>query len=422
MESKQKTLANHHNPGFLARNRWLVWSVGIILAVIILASFMSKDDTVPIRAAKVERGTIRSLISTNGKVEPVENFESHAPIGTTVKRVLIREGEHVKKGQLLVVLNDAEARDQAARALAQVRASQADISALQTGGTQEEVLTAHSELTKAQSARDQAQRNLDALKKLQQNAAASSGEVIAAQNEVARYDSDVKLLQQKLKDRYSKPEVAKVEAQQEQAKTALAAAQDILSQLNVRAPVDGVVYSLPVKQGVYVNPGEMILQEADLSRILVRAFVDEPDVGRLSKGDPVEVTWAGLSGRVWSSAISNIPSTVRLRGTRTVGETTCIVENPDYHLLPNVNVDVTIVTAEDHDVLTVPREAIRQNEGRPYVLLVLNNALVRRDVQTSISNLTQVEISKGLDAQAVVALASVNSKPLKQGLPVKVVP
>lgn len=383
---------------------------------------MSKDETVPIRAAKVERGTIRSLISTNGKVEPVQNFESHAPIGTTVKRVLVHEGEHVKRGQLLVQLNDAEARDQAARAMAQVRGSQADISALQTGGTQEEVLTAQSELVKAQTARDQAQRNLDALKKLQQNGAASSGEVIAAQNELAREDSDVKLLQQKLKDRYSKPEVARVQAQQEQAKAAYAAAQDVLSQLNVRAPVDGVVYSLPVKQGVYVNPGDMILQEADLARVLVRAFVDEPDVGRLSTGDPVEVTWAGLGGRVWSSAISNIPSTVRLRGTRTVGETTCILENPDYRLLPNINVDITIVTAEDHDVLTVPREAIRQNDSKPYVFQVVNDSLVRRDVQTSISNLTEVEISKGLDSQAVVALASVNSKPLKQGLPVKVVP
>jgi HlyD family secretion protein len=406
----------------MARNRWLVWSVGIILAVIILASFMSKDDTVPIRAAKVQRGTIRSLISTNGKVEPVENFEAHAPIGTVVKRVLIHEGEHVKKGQLLVVLNDAEARDQSARAMAQVRGSQADISALQTGGTQEEVLTAQSELSKAQTGRDQAQRNLDALKKLQQSGAASSGEVIAAQNELARYDSDVKLLQQKLKDRYSKPEVAKVEAQQDQAKAAYAAAQDILSRLNVRAPVDGVVYWLPVKQGVYVNPGDLILQEADLSRVLVRAFVDEPDVGRLSNGDPVEVTWDGLPGRLWSSAIRNIPSTVRLRGTRTVGETTCIVENPDYRLLPNTNVGITIVTAEDHDVLTVPREAIRQNDSKPYVFEVVKDSLVRRDVQTSISNLTEVEVSKGLNAQALVALASVNSKPLKQGLSVKVVP
>src|SRR5581483_1926766 len=119
----------------------------------------------------------------------------------------------------------------------------------------------------------------DALKKLQQSGAASSGEVTAAQNEVARYDTDVKLLQQKLQDRYSKPEVARVEAQQEQAKTAYAAAQDILSQLNVRAPVDGVVYSLPVKQGLYVNPGDLILQEADLSRVLVRAFVGAPEQG-----------------------------------------------------------------------------------------------------------------------------------------------
>jgi HlyD family secretion protein len=64
---------------------------------------------------------------------------------------------------------------------------------------------------------------------------------------------------------------------------AYAAAEDNLRQLNVRAPFDGVVYSLPVHQGAYVNPGDLVLQEADLSKVLVRAYVDEPDVGRLAR-------------------------------------------------------------------------------------------------------------------------------------------
>src|SRR5690348_269443 len=162
--------------GFLARNRWLVWTLGIVAAVILLAAFMSmRSDVVPVRAATVERGTIRSVISTNGKIEPITNFEAHAPLGTTVKRVSVKEGDHVKKGQLLVQLDDSQARDQAARAQAQIQAAEADISAVQRGGTREELLTTDAQLSKARTNRDTAQRNVDALRRLEQQGAASPG-------------------------------------------------------------------------------------------------------------------------------------------------------------------------------------------------------------------------------------------------------
>jgi HlyD family secretion protein len=90
-------------------------------------------------------------------------------------------------------------------------------------------------------------------------------------------------------------------------------------------------------------------------------------------------------------------------------------------LLPNVNVGVTIVTAEDRDVLTVPREAVRLEDHKMYVFQVVNNELQRRDIQTSISNLTNVEVTGGLQENAQVALASTNSKPLHEHLSVKVV-
>src|SRR5437764_7256920 len=121
--------------------RWILWAIGAAIAVIIFASFMSRDDSVPVTSARVTRSTIRSAVSTNGKVEPVQNFEAHAPIGTTVKRVLVKEGDHVKRGQMLVELNAASARSQAAQAQAQVRTAEANASALERGGNQEEVLT-----------------------------------------------------------------------------------------------------------------------------------------------------------------------------------------------------------------------------------------------------------------------------------------
>ena len=407
--------------GFFVRHRWLLWAVGIVGAVVLLASFMSHDDAVPIRTATVQAGTIRSIVSTNGKVEPLQSFEAHAPVGTTVKKLLVKEGDRVKQGQLMVQLDDAEARSQAAKALAQIRSSEADVSAIQSGGNREEVLTLEAQLAKAQTQRDAAQRNVEALRRLQQQGAASPGEVKAAENQLAGAEADLKFLQQKQKDRYSKPEVARVQAQENEAQSAYAAAEDILSKLNIRAPFDGIVYSLPARQGAYLNPGDLILQEADLSKVLVRSFVDEPDVGRLAPGQKIEITWDAVPGRIWNGALNTVPASVKLRGTRNVGETTCVVDNNDFKLLPNINVGVTIVTAEHHGVLTVPREAVRQEDSKTYVLQVMNNELHRRDVQTAISNLTQVEITGGIPANSVVALASINSKPLHDGLAVKVV-
>jgi HlyD family secretion protein len=407
--------------GFFARRRWVLWALGAIITVALLASFASRDDSVPVIAATVSRSTIRSVISTNGKVEPVQNFEAHAPLGTNVEIVLVKEGDHVKQGQLLVELDAAAARSQAAQALAQVRAAEADIKAVEQGGTHEELLTLQAQLVKAHADYDAAQHNLDSLKRLQQTGAASPGEVRAAQDQLDTAAAEVKLLESKQKERYSSPEIARVEAQQSQAQSAYSAAEDVLSQLVIRAPFAGVIYALPVKRGAYVNPGDLVLQEADLSKVLVRAFVDEPDVARLAPGEKIEVTWDAMPGRVWSGAVSAIPAAVKLHGTRNVGETTCIVPNEDFKLLPNINVGVTVVTAQHENALTVPREALRQDDSMPYVYEIVNNVLQHRNVQISISNLTQAEITGGIAENARVALGSTNSKPLREGLSVKVI-
>jgi HlyD family secretion protein len=410
----------NNNASFLTRHRWIVGTVAIAAAVVLFAS-LSRDPAVPVRAVTAQRSTIRSVVSTNGKVEPLQNFEAHAPIGTTIKQILVREGDRVKKGQLLVQLNDAEARSQAARAKAQVLGSDANISDLRSGGNREEILTLESQILKARTDSETAQRNLDALRRLQQQNAASPGEIKNAEDQLKRSNADLNLLLQKQKNRYSQPEIARVEAQKSEAQAALTAAEDVLHQLNIRAPFDGVVYSLPALLGAYLNPGDLILQEADLSKVRVRAFVDEPDVGRLAPGDRIEVTWDAMPERTWEGTVSVIPAVIKLHGTRNVGETTCVVDNQDFKLLPNVNVGVTIITAEHRDVLTVPREAVHQEDSKAYVYQIVNNELQRRYVQTSISNLTTVEVAGGLPENALVALGPITSKPLRNGLAVKVV-
>ena len=398
-------------------------TLGAALAVILLASFGSmRDEVLPIRAVTVERSSIRSVVSTNGKIEPAQNFEAHAPVNTTVRKLYVREGDRVKKGQLLLQLDDAEARSQAARAQAELKGAQANVQAVHQGGSQEEVITLQAQITKARSARDTAERNVDAFKRLQEEGAASAGEVRDAQNALQRSQADYDLLMQKQKDRYSKPEVEHVTAQDSEAQAAYDAAQDILHKSNIVAPFDGVVYALPVKQGAYVQAGDLLLQEADLSKVLVRAYVDEPDIGRLVPGQKTEVTWDALPGRIWSGAVTNLPSTVKLHGTRNVGEMVSLLDNSDFRLLPNINVNVTIVTSQHDNVLTMPREALRLDDSKPYVYQVIENKLRRRDVSVGDSNLTRVVVCDGLSDNALVALnTTVTNKSLHDGSPVKVV-
>jgi HlyD family secretion protein len=394
--------------------------VGVVVCLAIIPVF-TRQAPLKIRTTTVERGPIRSLISTNGKVEPIQNFEAHAPIATTVKHLLVKEGDHVRKGQLLLQLDDSDLRSQASRAQAQIRAAQADQSDLTTGGTREEVLTLDSDLIKARATRDSAQRNLDALKRLQQQGAASAGEVLQAEQTLQRAQTDLALLQQKQKDRYSQPEVARVKAVGAEAQAAYDAVEDELDKSTVRAPFDGIVYAVPVKQGAYVQTGDLLLQEGDLSKMIVRSFVDEPDIGRLSDGQKIEVTWDAMPDRIWDGTVNSVPSTVKLHGSRNVGEVTCAVDNHDLRLLPNVNVGVTIITAEKNDVLTLSREAVRNDDSQPYVYVVANGRLQRRNVQVALQNLTRVEITGGLPDHAQVALSTVDLKPLSDGARAKVV-
>jgi HlyD family secretion protein len=240
-----------------------------------------------------------------------------------------------------------------------------------------------------------------------------------AENNLARADAQFDFLKQKQTKRYSNAEVARVQAQRNEAQAAYDAAQDTLAKSNVRAPFDGIVYSLPVKPGGFVANGDLLLQIADLRKVLVRAFVDEPDVARLAPGDAIEITWDAAPGRVWQSTITAVPSTVKLRGARNVGETTSIVDNKDFRLLPNVNVGVAIIAAEHDNVLVVPREAVRSDVTQPYVLQIVGHALKRRNVETALSNLTQVEIARGLSANDLIAINSVNGKPIGDGIQVK---
>jgi HlyD family secretion protein len=412
-----------NNNNHSERRRLLAVIAGLLAAVVIFSGWVKlRGGGTAVRAEKVVRQDIANIISTNGKIEPVNNFEAHAPAPAAVKRVLVNEGDRVKPGQLLVELDDAEARAQAARALAEMRGAEANLHAVRSGGTNDEVITNRAELSKAQAERDEARRNLQATQKLLQQGAASPAEAQAASDRLNKAEADVLLLQSKLQGgRFSSPEVTKVQAQADQARAAYAAAQNVLKNTSVRAPFAGTVYQLPVRQGSYVAGGQLLAQVANLDRVQVRAFVDEPEIGRLAPGEEVQIKWDATPGRVWQGTLTRLPTVVTMVGTRTVGEVTCEIQNADRKLLPNVNVNVSIITARHPGVLTVSREALHEQDGKRYVYEIVDDKLRSQEIQTGITSLTRVEVIKGLSEGMQIALGAVGTQPLRPGMEVKVV-
>lgn len=405
---------------WLKKNKIIVGIVAVVTIFLLIVTLYGKSE-IPVRAEAAKRENIQNSISTNGKIEPVDNFVVHAVGPAPVRKIFVKEGDQVKAGQMLVQLDDADARAQAAGALAKLRAAEAGLAAIQKGGTQEEVLTATSNLEKARTERDSAKRNLDAMRKLQQRGAASAGEVESAENRWKQAQADVALLEQKATKRYSNPEILQVQAEAAEARAAYAAAENVLRNANITSPRAGTVYSLPVREGQFVAAGELLVQVANLDKMQVRAFVDEPEIGKLAIGQAVSLAWDAVPGRTWEGVVTRVPATVINRGTRTVGEVVCAVDNKDLKLLPNVNVSVLIASARQENALTVPREAIMEEGDARFVYQIVENKLHRKEVKTGISSLTKIEVKQGLEEKSLVALGSVNGQPLSAGSTVKVV-
>lgn len=397
---------------------WVWVAAALAVALVFYVARLATRTRIPVRTAVAERSELKSTIATNGKVEPQLNFEAHAPFPGLIKARYVHEGQRVTPGTLLLSMDDTDAGTRVAAALAALRNAQATYSATLKGGTQEERLALGGDFQKSETDRDQAQHDVDALKKLQLTGAASASEVKAAEQRLAAANASLQLLQQRKTERYDAGDLARAKAAFDEAQTSYAAAQSLLNQANVHAPFAGTVYSIPVSKSEYVQTGTLLLQMADLSKMQVRGYFDEPEIGKLRVGQRITIEWDARPGRVWHGHVERVPSTIITYGTRNVGEVLIAIDDSDESLLPNTNVRVTVTTANEGNALNIPREALHAERGQSYVFRVVNGTLHRTEVTVGNLNLTQVEILNGLKAGDVVALGSTNGQPIGDRVPV----
>ena len=400
----------------------LLWVAGLVVAAGIFFAIRSLTHvTTAVRVVPVTSQTLLDTVDTNGKVEPVDEFQAHAPGPGVIKKIDVSVGQHVVPGQLLISMNDDDALARIASARANLSASQLVLHDLQAGGSNEEQGRFRNDTASARLEQQNAAANLAQLQALVQRGSASPAEVLGAQQRLDNANLILKADTGRTVNRFGSVDLANAKARVADSQAALEAAQAQYTALNIRSPIAGSVYSIPFSQYDFVPGGaDDILAVADLNHVRIRAYFDEPEIGRLKRGQSVAITWEARPGMVWHGHIETAPTTVVAVGSRSVGE--CIVAVDDSHgdLLPNTNVSVKVTRAQHFNVLSIPREALHADGPSKFVYRIVDGRLSRTPVNAGVVNLTSVEITSGLKAGDVVVLGPVaGGRELTDGMEVK---
>jgi len=410
------------------RNRILIFLVLAGLGAYALVALSGRPPVAKISAVRPVRENLVSSISSNGKVEAIAPSVISAQLDTFVERVHATEGQQVKRGQVLLELDVKDAAARLAETRGKLLKAQDDLRAARTGGRQDEAARIAGDLAKATAERDRLQKDQDALKRLIKQQAATKDELAA--NELALAKAQAEVTRQTAAkaefDRGVKLDAGSADLRVQQLQNEIAALAEKVGNGRITAPIDGTLYSLPVRAGDYKRVGELLAEVADLHKVRVRALIDEPDLGGLQPDAPVKITWDALPNRNWIGKTEVIPKQAVMRGTRSVGELLCAVPNDKLELLPGINVNVKINARERLNVLSVPREAVQVEGGNRYVYVVKDSqiglsrtTLEKRQVQVGIADASSYEVVSGLNQQEMVALP--RDIDLRDGMPVKIV-
>jgi HlyD family secretion protein len=389
-------------------------------AVLLLWWAAARKESIPVvHFAVAKKETIQSIVSTNGKAEPVDFAAARAEIAGVVQSVLVERGQDVKQGQTLVVLDNVTERASLDTARAQLEQAKVDAAVSRQGGKESQLTDFEDRLRSAQFAVSEAERNLSALQRLYANHAATHEEVLAGEATLARAKLQVQAIENSKKTLVTTSDVNISAAKLRDAQAALALANHRLELTIIKAPIAGNVYQFDIRKGAYLELGALVAMIGNLDTMRVRVYVDEPDLGRVSQGLPVQITWEARPGQKWTGRVTQIPTEIVALGTRQVGVVACTIENPSHELLPGTNVDVAIISQVARDVVSIPKQALRSNSGRSGVFKLQGDHVSWQPVVAGVNSVTSVEMKSGLQLGDHVALPS--EATLRNGARVKAV-
>lgn len=388
----------------------------IFVGGLLVWGFTRKTAPVEVPFAKVTRGTVVSALNTNGKVEPIEWASARAERQGVVRKVFVKLGQQVRRGDQLVALDVSEAASDLAAARAQIASAQAQAQVLKQGGPQLERTQIENDLAAARTNVQNATKDYAALQRLVDKQAATRVELEAARQRVEQAQLQIAALEKRRAALVAPTDLPVAQARLNEAESSASLARTNLSRSIVRSPMDGTVYQFDLKLGSFLNPGDLVANVGKLEKVRVTVYVDEPDLGRVQAGMPVTISWTALPGRQWKGVVDKVPTQVVAFGSRQVGEVGCVIDNPDRDLLPGTNIDAEIQSRVVPNALTIPKEALRRENGANGVYLLQDEKLAWRPVKIGVSSYTRAEVLQGLSDGDSIALPT--DKPIKSGMKV----
>jgi HlyD family secretion protein len=364
------------------RRHPLPWTTGSAVAVLAAAVALRTLRPVPVDTLSLESRDIERMLVLVGRVRPPSRAALGASIGGTVRAVAVREGDRVSAGEVLVRLEDREAR----AAVAEAEAALAETRA-----------TARSTLEQAQREAEQAERDLARIR------------AVSVEGGLTR--QQVELAEQRAADARSRLEVARAgvagpggrSAGEERARAALESARARLALTRVEAPADGVVLARSVEPGDAVQPGRALLEVAFDGPLELVAFPSEENLAGLAVGSPARASADAYPDQPFDATVSLIvPAVDPAQGT--VEVRLAVPDAPDY-LLPSMTVSVNIEAGRREGASVLPEEAVRGlGTSSPWVGVVRDGRLERQTVEVGLRAERWVEILAGLEKDdAVVA-------------------
>jgi HlyD family secretion protein len=363
------------------RRSWVIgFFVLVALGVILTVSFRN-GKPIRVRTAHLERGPVEDLVVSNsvGSVEPLKSAVLSAEIVGKIDRIHVREGP-VKAGRTVVEIGsrDLEAEREV---------------------TCRDIDTARARIGQATLRKKKVSEDLERLRK-----------VDVPKGDVERLERDLEIA------------VADEEIAGRQIKT-LEAQLDVLSlklaKTKVAAPFDGTVVRLHSEEGESVTPGKTLFTVHSADPLLVRAPIDEVDMGRLALGQKVKLSFDGYEGREFEGTLHEImPSaSTDQKNNRTV-DVKIRAELPP-NVLAGMSANVQIVVGRKDDALRLATHLVRDDRvrGGKYVLLMEGGFARRREVTLGVHNWNVAEIASGLaPADAVIVPLQFGDEPaVKEG-------
>jgi len=399
--------------------RWIALVIVIMLAGVawrVLGSTrraavptLQSEAAVPVEVAPVQTQTLTETISAGGTVEALREVTTTTKLTGRVAAVLVREGDRVRAGQVLVRLEDSEIAAQVQQAEANLQAAQARLRLLEQGARPEERAQVEAALAQARASFDTARESLARMQTLYKDGAVSKAQLDAAQlqYDVAKAQYDGAVQQQRIVQTGARPEEIEVaRAQVRQADAALAFARLQADSAVITAPLSGTVTHR------YVDPGDLaslmpgqsdLITVAQIDSVYAVLEVSETDLGRVRIGQTVVVSIDAYPDRSFTGFVREV-SPAATPMTRSF-KIKVVVDNPDRALKPGMFARGEIVVAQVSDALVIPRDAVVSANGKSTVFVVEADQARVREVQLGQISGPVVQVRAGLRAGESVVVA-----------------